>query len=55
MSNNSHLEELRRKHENLSRAVEDEQRSLGRNDLEVGELKKQKLRLKDEIERLEMT
>ena len=52
MALSSHLEELKRKHQNLSNAVEEAQRAPGSNDLEIANLKKQKLRLKDEIERL---
>lgn len=52
MSLSSHLKELRRKHETLSQKVEDAQRTLSMDDLEVTKLKKQKLRLKEEIERL---
>jgi hypothetical protein len=52
MSVSSHLEELKRKHEALSDKVEAEQRSPGSSDLEIAEMKKEKLRLKEEIERL---
>ncbi len=52
MALSSHLEELKRKHQNLSNAVEEAQRAPGSNDLEIANLKKQKLRLKEEIERL---
>ena len=52
MSMNSHLQELRRKHQALSEKVEVAQRSPGSNDLEVAAMKKQKLRLKEEMERL---
>ena len=52
MSVASHLQELRRKHETLSTTVEKEQRSPGTDQLKVAELKKQKLKLKEEIERL---
>ena len=55
MSTNSHLQELRKKHDLLSKKVEDAQRSPGISDLEVGEMKKQKLRLKEAIERVELT
>jgi len=48
----SHLNELRKKHQNLSDMVEHEQRSPGADDLHVGALKKEKLRLKEEITRL---
>ncbi|MCF2904704.1 YdcH family protein [Octadecabacter sp. CECT 8868] len=52
MSLSSHLEELKRKHETLSDAVEKAQRSPGSDDLEVSRLKKEKLYLKEEITRL---
>ena len=48
----SHLQELRKKHETLSTMVEKAQRSPGSDDLKLGELKKQKLKLKEEITRL---
>lgn len=48
----SHLQELRRKHENLSTMVEQEQRSPGSDALRIAELKKQKMKLKEEITRL---
>ena len=52
MSLTSHLSELRKKHESLSGKIEVEQRSPASDDLNVAELKKEKLRLKDEIERI---
>ena len=52
MSVTSHVEELRRKHQVLSDAVEKAQRSPGTNDLEIIAMKRQKLRLKEEISRL---
>lgn len=52
MSLSSHLTELRKKHEMLSQKIEEEQRSPGANDLHVTELKRQKLHLKEEIERI---
>lgn len=48
----SHLSELRKKHEALSEMVEEAQRSPGVDDLKIAELKKQKLRIKEEIARL---
>ncbi|MDX5356549.1 MAG: DUF465 domain-containing protein [Rhodobacterales bacterium] len=48
----SHLQELRRKHEHLSTLVEQEQRSPGSDALKIAELKRQKLKLKEEITRL---
>jgi hypothetical protein len=52
MSVASHITELKRKHEHLSTAVEAAQRRPAVDDLEVAELKKQKLKLKEEINRL---
>ncbi len=52
MSLTSHLSELRKKHESLSEKIETEQRSPGSSDLTVANLKKEKLRLKEEIERI---
>ncbi|HBN31017.1 MAG: DUF465 domain-containing protein [Rhodobacterales bacterium] len=54
MNMSSHLHELQKKHEALSKQVETAQRSPGSNDLEIGEMKKQKLRLKEEIERIQI-
>lgn len=55
MSLSSHLQELQKRHETLSRKVEDAQRSPGSSDLEIGEMKKQKLKLKEEIERMQVS
>lgn len=52
MSLSSHLTELRRKHQNLSARIEEEQRSPGSDDLSIAALKKEKLRLKEEIARM---
>jgi hypothetical protein len=52
MSVNAHVEQLKRKHETLSEAVEAAQRSPGTDDLAIADLKKQKLRIKEEITRL---
>ena len=52
MSLTTHLEELRRKHEDLSRQVEAETRAPGSDSLVITDLKKRKLALKQEIERL---
>jgi len=49
----SHLAELRKKHAALSTEVEKLARVPGCCNLELSELKKQKLRLKEEIEHLE--
>lgn len=52
MTLNAHLETLKRKHRAMSEAVENAQRSPGIDDLEVATMKKEKLRLKEEIARL---
>jgi hypothetical protein len=49
----SHIAELKRKHEHLSNAVEKAQRAPGTDDLQIADLKKQKLKLKEEISRLQ--
>lgn len=53
MTLSSHLQELRKKHQALSEHVDEAQRSPGTSDLRIRELKKQKLKLKEEIERLQ--
>lgn len=52
MSLNAHLVELRKKHQNLSEEVEKAARSPAFDELTLTSLKKQKLKLKEEIERL---
>lgn len=52
MSLSSHLQELKKKHQVLSDKVEEAQRAPGTDDLHIADLKKQKLRLKEEIERI---
>ena len=52
MSLSSHVEELRKKHASLDEAVEAAQRAPGIDDLHIANLKKQKLKLKEEIHRL---
>ena len=52
MSMSSHLQELRKRHQNLSNQVEEAQRSLSTDDLQITDLKKQKLHIKEQIERL---
>ncbi len=52
MSLSSHLEELKKKHAYLSAAVDKAQRSPSISALEITDLKKRKLRLKEEINRL---
>ena len=52
MGMSSRLHELRKKHENLAVQVEEAERSPSTDSLMVTDLKKQKLRLKEEISRL---
>lgn len=52
MALSSHLEELKRKHQVLSDEVEQAQRAPGSSDQDIADMKKRKLRLKEEIERL---
>ena len=49
----SHIAELKRKHEHLSNAVELAQRAPATDDLHIADMKKQKLRIKEEISRLQ--
>lgn len=53
MSLNAHLQELKKKHANLSATVEVEQRSPAVDPLTLRTMKKEKLRLKEEIGRLD--
>lgn len=52
MSLSSHLQELRKKHASLEMEVEQAQRSPAFDDLQLTALKKQKLKIKEEIARL---
>ena len=52
MSVTAHLEELKRKHQTLSDQVDVAVRSPGIDQIEVAAMKKQKLKLKEEITRL---
>ena len=52
MSLSSHLQELKKKHAALAANVEEMQRSPAADDLEIAQLKKQKLQIKEEISRL---
>lgn len=53
MALSSHISELRKKHQTLSEKIETEQRRPGVDDLHLRDLKRQKLNLKDEIQRLD--
>ena len=48
----SHIAELKKKHEALSDTIERAQRAPSISDAEIADLKKQKLKLKEEISRL---
>lgn len=52
MTVTSHLQELRKKHDALSTRVEKAQRNPATDALHIAEMKRQKLRLKEEIARL---
>jgi hypothetical protein len=47
-----HLAELSEKHRSLERQIEEELSRPGANDLEISKLKKEKLRIKDEMTKL---
>ena len=53
MSLSSHVQELRKKHHSLEMQVEEAQKSPAVDDLTLTSLKKQKLKIKEEIERLQ--
>ena len=53
MTVEAHLSELRRRHAELSDRVEREQRSPGVPDHEIARLKREKLRLKEEMARID--
>jgi hypothetical protein len=52
MSLHAHLSELSEKHKLLDRRIEEELSRPGSNDVEITRLKLEKLKLKDEINRL---
>jgi hypothetical protein len=52
MALDAHLVELSEKHRALDRKIEEELARPTADDLKIAELKRQKLRLKDEMERL---
>lgn len=53
MAVEAHLDELTQKHRQLDRKIEEEMARPYADDLKIQELKRQKLRLKDEIARLQ--
>ncbi|WP_306027947.1 MULTISPECIES: YdcH family protein [unclassified Stappia] len=52
MSLQSHLVELKKRHSDLERKLEEAMRHPSADSLEIANLKRQKLHLKDEIERI---
>jgi len=52
MSLASHLTELRRKHEALAQRIEREEQRPGSDNLQIAELKREKLQIKERISRL---
>lgn len=52
MSAESHIEELAQKHKSLDQQIDLEAGRPGSSDIEIRRLKQEKLKLKDEIERL---
>ncbi|GEP11591.1 YdcH family protein [Methylobacterium gnaphalii] len=52
MSLDTHLSQLARKHDALERELHDAMQSPSSDDLHIAELKRKKLHLKDEINRL---
>jgi hypothetical protein len=54
MSLASHLEELQRKHGDIDREIDEALAHPSADDLEIAKLKRRKLALKDQIERLKI-
>jgi len=52
MSTEAHIKELERKHDALEKELADAMAHSSSDDLEIADLKRRKLHLKDEIERL---
>jgi len=52
MTQQSHLAELERKHQALEREIQDAMSHPGTDDLKLAELKRRKLQLKDQIEKM---
>ena len=53
MTISSHVLNLRKKHQELSEEIEEAQRDLATDDLRLTEMKKRKLKIKEEIFRLQ--
>jgi len=54
MALSAHLQELSEKHRQLERRIEEEESRPGSDDIAIRRLKQEKLKLKDEISRLEV-
>lgn len=54
MALSAHLQELSEKHRQLERRIEEEMARPGSDDLEIRRMKQEKLKLKDEISRLQV-
>ncbi len=52
MALQAHLDALATRHQNLESSLSNEMKNLNRDDIKISELKRQKLRLKDEINKL---
>ncbi len=52
MNLSSHLDQLRLKHETLDGKIRDEERRPGADSLEISALKREKLHVKEEIQKL---
>jgi hypothetical protein len=52
MAVSAHIEELSEKHRTIERKIEEELKHPSSDELRIAALKKEKLRLKDEIEKL---
>ncbi|MFK7944796.1 MAG: YdcH family protein [Paracoccaceae bacterium] len=55
MSVESHLDHLRQKHQGLEAKIREEERRPGADNVQIRSLKREKLHLKDEIEKLSDT
>ena len=53
MTVSSHVLTLRKKHQELSEEIEEAQKGVATEDLHVTEIKKRKLKIKEEISRLQ--
>jgi hypothetical protein len=53
MTLSAHLAELSEKHRSLERQIEEELNRPGADDLQISRLKKEKLKIKDEMTKLE--